>query len=121
MADEPLFPQAATATATATIKQPRKSPPKEATPEVFKQVSVTFRMLRRFWDWVDDRDIDKHAVSLAILYGTMTILKWAMAFADTHPDKSGVEIAAIIAAVSAPYMALQTAALSFYFKSRTST
>jgi hypothetical protein len=70
------------------------------------------------WDWVDARDIDKHAVSLAILYGTASVTKWAMRFAE-HGDRPGIEIAAIIAAVVAPYMALQAAAIAWYFKART--
>lgn len=70
------------------------------------------------WDWIDKRDIDKHIVSLVILYGTVYVMKWAMNFAETG-DRPGLEIAAILAAVTAPYVALQTAALKFYFDSRT--
>jgi len=70
------------------------------------------------WDWIDKRDIDKHAVSLIILYGSVIVIQWAMKFAE-HGDRPGLEIAAIIAAVTAPYMALQTAAIKFYFDSRT--
>ncbi len=70
------------------------------------------------WDWIDARDIDKHAVSLIILAGTWKITAWAMDFAATHGEKSGIEAAAIIAAVGAPYMALQAAAIHFYFQSR---
>ncbi len=70
------------------------------------------------WDWIDKRQIDKHAVSLAILYGTVKITGWAMEYAATHGEKSGIEAAAIIAAVSAPYMAMQAAAIAFYFKAR---
>lgn len=70
------------------------------------------------WDWIDKRDIDKHIVSLTILYGSVLVLDWAMKFAE-HGNRPGLEIAAIIAAVTAPYMALQTAAIKFYFDSRT--
>ena len=73
----------------------------------------------RAWDWIDERDIDKHFVSLAILYGTVRIKEWAMGYASADTDKSGLEVAAVIAAVSAPYMALQAAAIAFYFKART--
>jgi UDP-N-acetylglucosamine enolpyruvyl transferase len=75
--------------------------------------------LGRFWDWIDERDIDKHAVSLVILLGTVEVLRWAMAYAGAHADKSGADIGLTIASVTAPYMALQAAALSFYFKART--
>lgn len=70
-----------------------------------------------FWDWVDKRDLDKHAVSLLILFGTVKITVWAMHFAE-HGDRPGLEVAAIIGAVVAPYMALQAAAVAFYFKAR---
>lgn len=70
------------------------------------------------WDWIDRRAIDKHVVSVAIMYGTVRVTAWAMDFAETHGEKSGIEAAAIIAAVSAPYMALQAAAISSYFKAR---
>lgn len=69
------------------------------------------------WDWIDKRDIDKHAVSLAVLYGTIKVTAWSMHFAE-HGDRPGIEVAAIIGAVAAPYMALQAAAISFYFKAR---
>lgn len=78
------------------------------------------KLVRSTLNLIDEFDLDKHAASIAIMYGTMTIIQWAMAFASSHSDKSGIEIAAIIAAVSTPYMGLQTAALSFYFRARTS-
>ena len=75
-------------------------------------------MITRFWDWVDDRQVDKHLISLAILYGTKAMTDWAMAFASSHSGENGMAIAAIIAAVTGPYMALQAAAIKFYFESR---
>jgi hypothetical protein len=89
----------------------------------------------QLWDWVDKRDIDKHAVSLAIFFGTFKVTAWAMGFAEiaagveptmtVRPDmgESGAvatpfEAAAIIAAVLAPYMALQAAAVKYYFETR---
>lgn len=71
-----------------------------------------------FWDFVDKRQIDKHALSVGIFLGTVKVTEWAMTFANLHPEKSGIETAAIIAAVTAPYMALQAAAVHFYFDSR---
>jgi hypothetical protein len=41
-----------------------------------------------------------------------------MRFAEANSSKSGTEIAAIIAAVTAPYLAVQAAAIKFYFESR---
>lgn len=74
--------------------------------------------LVRWWEFFDKRDIDKHLVTLAILWGTVKLTEWAMVFAAAHPDKPGLEIAAIIAAVTAPYMGLQAAAIKFYFDAR---
>jgi hypothetical protein len=74
--------------------------------------------LTRAWDWIDQRDIDKHIVSLIILAGTAHVTLWAMHYAETG-NRPGLEVAAIIAAVTAPYMALQGAAIKFYFASRT--
>lgn len=75
--------------------------------------------LTRLWDWIDERDIDKHVISVAIMYGTVKVTEWSMAYASTpQPDASSVGIAAIIAAVTGPYMALQAAAIKFYFDAR---
>ena len=69
--------------------------------------------LTRIWDWVDRRQVDKHLVSISVLYGTVRVTEWAMLFASAHPDG-----ALVIAAVTAPYMALQAAVIKFYFDSR---
>ena len=74
-------------------------------------------LIARAWNWIDDRDIDKHGVSLLILWGTWAVTRWAMHFAETG-ERPGLEVAAIIAAVTAPYCALQAAAIGFYFKAR---
>lgn len=74
--------------------------------------------LTRAWDWIDARDIDKHVISLAIFYGTTEVLAWGMKFAEKYDGLNGLDLAAIIAAVLAPYMALQAAAVAFYFKAR---
>lgn len=76
------------------------------------------RTLGRLWDWIDKRDIDKHALSMGIFYGTIRITEWAMLYASANSTKSGLEVAAIIAAVTTPYMALQGAAIKYYFESR---
>jgi len=73
------------------------------------------------WDWIDKRAIDKHVVSIVILYGTWIVTDWAMGFAaaTSIAERPGLESAALIAAVTGPYMALQAAAIAFYFKART--
>lgn len=82
-----------------------------------RQRSEDQGFVTRLWDWVDQRQIDKHIVSLVILMGTVIVTRWAMHFAETG-NRPGLEIAAIIAAVSGPYSALQAAAIAFYFKAR---
>ena len=74
--------------------------------------------LARMWVWIDERDIDKHVMSAAIFYGTVLVTRWAMNYADVHADSSGIEVAAVLAAVMAPYMALQAAAVKYYFDAR---
>lgn len=89
--------------------------------ELRRRTDGWFGWLTRLWDFVDKREIDKHVVSLVVLYGTMIVTQWAMRFAETQSalGRSGVEIAAIIAAVLGPYSILQAAAIKFYFDNRT--
>lgn len=74
--------------------------------------------LSDFWNWVDDRDIDKQVVSIAILYGTYRITEWLFQFVEAHMDKSGLELAAVVAAITVPWSALQAAVVAFYFRAR---
>lgn len=75
--------------------------------------------ITRFWDWIDSRQIDKHIVSVAVMLGTVKVTEWSMTYANAHADAANaVGIAAIIGAVSGPYMALQAAAIAFYFRAR---
>ena len=71
-----------------------------------------------FWDFIDKRQIDTYAISVAILWGTVKIVEWAMHYANTHADKNGVEVAAVVAAVMTPYSLLQGAAVKFLFDAR---
>lgn len=82
------------------------------------KISPIERVLGRFWDFIDKRNIDKHTLSISVMLGTYTIVHWAMGYAAANADKPGLDTAAVIAAVNAPYMALQAAAISFYFKAR---
>jgi len=71
--------------------------------------------LSELWDFIDNRDIDKHFISIAVMYGTVKITTWAMYYAETYES---AQTPLIIAAVTAPYMALQAWALKSYFDSR---
>ena len=76
-----------------------------------------------FWDFIDKRQVDKHAVSIGIFYGTIVVMRWAMAFVAENDQgtMTGIEMAAVIGSVVAPYMALQAAAVKWYFESRAET
>jgi len=66
---------------------------------------------------VDGRRIDQHAASILVFWVTWRITSWAMAFASSEA-RPGLEVAAIIAAIVAPWAAVQGAAIRFYFDSR---
>lgn len=74
-----------------------------------------FGWLTRIWDWIDKRDIDKHVSSWVIIYGTLRITEWCFQYARDFPN---METAAIIAAITVPWSALQMASLKWYFDSR---
>lgn len=91
---------------------------------------------RRFsdvWDFIDDRDIDKHATALSVitffLWGTVKLTQWGMGYADTWMETAkgghtiaGSEVALVLGAVLGPWSLLVGAVLSlvvnFYFKAR---
>ena len=74
---------------------------------------------KRFWDWVDEREIDKHAISWLIVgYGLFWLTPWAMKYANESP-RPGIDIAAILGAVTAPYTLLIGAVINYYLKART--
>lgn len=75
----------------------------------------------QFWDFVDKRQIDAYLISLAILWGTVMVMDWAMGFVETHPEMDGLKAAAIIAAITTPWSALQAAAIKFLFDARSTT
>jgi len=75
--------------------------------------------LSLFWNWIDARDIDKHAMSWAVFGITCYMLYWTMEFIWAHPEKPGLEIGAIIAALMVPWTPVQAAVIRWYFAART--
>ena len=69
------------------------------------------------WDFVDKRDIDKHAVAWSVFAITVKLMLWSITFATTS-TRSGGEIAEIIAAVWAPWNLLQAGVITWYFNAR---
>ena len=45
----------------------------------------------QLWDWIDKRNIDKHILSVGVFWGTVKLTDWAMLFASSHAQRSGVE------------------------------
>lgn len=74
-------------------------------------------LMTRWWDFIDERNIHKRVVSFAILLGTVSVTIWATRYAE-GADRPGLEVAAILAAVLAPYMALQAAGLKYFFEGK---
>lgn len=76
---------------------------------------MSFACIKQFWDWFDERDIDKHVLSAAVMFSTFKLTFWAVTFA-TVSTKTGAEIGMIIAAVLVPWTPLQAAALKWQFE-----
>lgn len=73
----------------------------------------------QLWDFIDERDIDKHAMAWAVFWMTCYVTKWALDFVWIYPDKSGIEVSAQIAAVMVPWSGVQAIVIKWYFESRT--
>jgi len=80
-------------------------------------IKLTKEAFTGLFDFADHRDIDKHAVCVVTLYWTYKLTTWGMHFAEVHQGQ-GSDAAVLIAAVLAPFMALQGAVIRFYFSSR---
>ena len=65
------------------------------------------------WDWVDDRFIIRRAGFAVMFWMTWEAYVWAAEFASTT-ERTGIETAAIIAAVTAPISALLGHAMTAY-------
>lgn len=71
----------------------------------------------RVWDFIDKREIDKHATAWAVFGVTIKLLLWTVHFASTSP-RAGAEIAEIVAAIWAPWNLVQAAVVAWYFNAR---
>lgn len=74
-------------------------------------------MMDRFWTWVDKRSVIRRVVLGVTLWMTWRAFAWAAEFAEAT-DKSGMDVAAIIAAVTAPITYLQAAVFKTYAEGR---
>ena len=73
----------------------------------------------QLWDFIDERDIDKHLMAWATFYVTYFLLNWVLNFVWVYPDKPGLEVAAIVGSVLLPWTPVQGAVIRWYFESRT--
>lgn len=71
------------------------------------------------WDWIDKRDIDKHLMAWAVFYITYYMVFWCMEFIWAHPERPGLEVGLIVAAIMVPWTPVQAAAIKWYFEART--
>ena len=73
--------------------------------------------MERFWNWIDSRSVIRRIVLFVTLWMTWAAFAWAAGFAETTL-KSGIEVAAIIGAVTAPIAALQAFIFKIYAEGR---
>ncbi len=82
-------------------------------------MSTLLSLIGRWWTFVDERGIVRRAVLGVAIWMTWRVSVWAMGYAETSP-RPGVDIAAIIAAVTAPVTLFAGAIFKAYTESRTS-
>lgn len=70
-----------------------------------------------FWDFLDARTVIRRAVLLWMIWMTTIAFFWTFEFATSSP-RPGVDVAAIIAAIWAPLIALQGAVIGLYNSAR---
>ena len=75
--------------------------------------------LADLWDWFDKRDIDKHLMAWATFSATCYVGYWGTEFVWAHPDKPGLEVAAIVGALLLPWTPMQAKVIQWYFEART--
>ena len=73
----------------------------------------------QFWDFIDKRDIEKHAMAWAVMGISAYMVLWIFEFIWENP-KSGIDIGAIVAAIMVPWAPVQAAVIKWYFEARSS-
>ena len=70
------------------------------------------------WNWIEKRHIPAHAVIGVTIWLTVEVVQWAMDYPERAGVRySGMEVAAIQAAVLGPWGFLQGAMFKFYSES----
>jgi hypothetical protein len=70
------------------------------------------------WDFIDNRDIEKYVLIVWVFAFTTLLSYHLILFADRHMDKSGIELAAVIGAITLPWSWVAKAAVEWFFKAR---
>ncbi|HEY6019806.1 MAG TPA: hypothetical protein VIY48_07845 [Candidatus Paceibacterota bacterium] len=74
---------------------------------------------KRFWDWIDGRAVIRRIVLFVVLWMTWRVTVWSFEFAhDAMIAGRGMEVAAMLAAVTMPFAALQAFVFKWYSDSR---
>lgn len=73
--------------------------------------------LTRWWDFIDQRGIVRRIVLGVAIWMTWAVTVWAMAFVE-HSQRPGIDLAAIIGAVSAPVAAFAGFVFKAYLDSK---
>lgn len=73
-----------------------------------------------FWDWVDDRQIDQHALALVVIWMTWQLMVWSMGFMDramgAHDAATFAAAAANVAAVWVPWSPVFALVINWWFQ-----
>ena len=75
--------------------------------------------LSDFWEFIDKRDIDKHVVMAIIMYGTVRITTWSMAYIEANPNDAGTDVGLKVGAVLLSWNLIAAPAIKWYFDART--
>jgi hypothetical protein len=76
---------------------------------------VVARRATDVWDFLENRDIFEHLLTVWTLYMVERYTVWCMHFAEAHPDMDGLKMAAILGAVGLALMAFATPVAKFWF------
>lgn len=79
--------------------------------------SLVLRMTQ-LWDFIDKRQIDVHVMSWSVFGLGVYVVFWTMEYAWAHPEKPGLELAAICAAILAPVTPMVAKVIDWYFRAR---
>lgn len=86
--------------------------------EARRSTDIWVGKLSAFFDWFDNRDIDKHLMVWATFAVTCYLMYWVTEYVWAHSDKSGLDVGAVVAALLLPWTPVQAKVIDWYFKVR---